>query len=157
MGTSTKAAVSDRSIQTAMDRNDQERRYVDAEPVDPDATTPTAPSTATDRLLDLVWRSHRQWSLAADAARARLDRWRLWNLLLLVLGALAGAVAAQTWLAKGAAMGCAIVAAGVLAVAGFIQTNALNADQAARWTRARAASEALKAETYRFLIRVAPY
>src|SRR4051794_41886619 len=93
MGTSTKAAVSDRSIQTAMDRNDQERRYVDAEPVDPDATTPTAPSTATDRLLDLVWRSHRQWSLAADAARARLDRWRLWNLLLLVLGALAGGVA----------------------------------------------------------------
>jgi len=157
MGTSTKAAVSDRSIQTAMDRNDQERRYVDAEPVDPDATTPTAPSTATDRLLDLVWRSHRQWSLAADAARARLDRWRLWNLLLLVLGALAGAVAAQTWLAKGAAMGCAIVAAVVLAVAGFIQTNALNADQTARWTRARAASEALKAETYRFLIRVAPY
>jgi hypothetical protein len=130
---------------------------VDGDIVEPDPTTVTGPGAPTDRLLDLVWRRHRQWSVAANAARARLDRWRLWNLVLLVLGALAGAVAAQTWLAAPAVTGFAIAAAIVLALAGFLQVNALNADQSNRWTHARAASEALKAETYRYLLRVAPY
>jgi conflict system pore-forming effector with SLATT domain len=55
--------------------------------VDPSATTSSAQGAATDRVLDLVWRRQRQWSRAAGAARARLDRWRRWNLLLLVFGA----------------------------------------------------------------------
>ena len=104
-----------------------------------------------------MWRRHQQWSHAANVARARLDRWRLSNLLLLVLGALAGAMAAQTWLRSGTATGFAIVAAAALALAGFIQAKTLNAAQTTRWTRARAASEALKAEVYRYIIRVAPY
>ena len=110
-----------------------------------------------DRMLDLVWRRHRQWSLAASTARRRVDRSRLGNLLLLVVGALAGALAAQTWLADAAAKGFAIAAAVALALAGFIQANALNAEQLGRWTEARAASETLKAEVYRYLIRVSPY
>jgi SMODS and SLOG-associating 2TM effector domain 1/Protein of unknown function (DUF4231) len=130
---------------------------VDADTADPNSTAPTAEDGRTDRQLDLVWRRHRQWSHAANAARARLDRWRLWTLLLLVLGALAGAMAAQTWLASRAATGFAIVAAVALALAGFIQIRALNPAQTARWTRARAASEALKAEVYRYLIGVSPY
>jgi SMODS and SLOG-associating 2TM effector domain 1/Protein of unknown function (DUF4231) len=130
---------------------------VDANTADSNATAPAAAHPATDRQLDLVWRRHRQWSRVANAARARLDQWRLWNLLLLVLGALAGAVAAQTWLASGAATGFAIVAVVALGLAGFIQVRALNPGQTARWTRARAASEALKAEVYRYLIRVSPY
>jgi SMODS and SLOG-associating 2TM effector domain 1/Protein of unknown function (DUF4231) len=131
---------------------------VDADTVDPNATSnPSAQDAATDRVLDLVWRRQRQWSRAADAARTRLDRWRLWNLLLLVFGALAGAVAAQTWLASGAVTGFAIAAAVALALAGLIQANALNKDETTRWTHARAASEALKTEVYRYLITVSPY
>src|SRR4051794_3858238 len=107
--------------------------------------------------LELVWRRHRQWSVAADAARARLDQWRLWNLLLLVLGALAGALAAQTWLTSAVARAFALLAAVALALAGWLQANALNDKHTLRWTQARAASEALKAEVYRYLIGVAPY
>jgi hypothetical protein len=110
-----------------------------------------------DRRLELAWRRHRQWSLAARAARARLDRWRRSNLALLVLGALAGAVAAQPELPTGVATAFAVVAAVVLAVAGLIQTTALTKDQTSRWTKARAASEALKAEVHRYLVGVAPY
>jgi hypothetical protein len=110
-----------------------------------------------DPRLELAWRRHRQWSRAADRARDRLDRFRSWNLVLLVLGAGAGAVAAQPDLPGGVVTGFAIGAAVVLAVAGFIQTNLLNEDQTARWTKARAASEALKAEVYRYLAGVAPY
>ena len=130
---------------------------MDADTVDPNAAAPSAGGAATDRVLDLVWRRQRQWSRATDAARARLDRWRLWNLLLLVLGALAGAMAAQTWWASGVVTGFAITATVALAVAGFIQANALNKDQTARWTQARSASEALKTEVYRYLIGVSPY
>jgi SMODS and SLOG-associating 2TM effector domain 1/Protein of unknown function (DUF4231) len=130
---------------------------VDANAADSNAPARAAGDGRTDRQLDLVWRHHRQWSHAANAARARLDRWRLWTLLLLVLGALSGATAAQTWLASRTATGFAIVAAVALALAGFIQVRALNPAQTARWTRARAASEALKAEVYRYLIRVSPY
>jgi hypothetical protein len=121
------------------------------------AAIPSAQGAATDRVLDLVWRRQRQWSRAANATRARLDRWRFWNRLLLVLGALAGASAAQNWRASGVVTGFAIAAAVALALAGLIQANALNEDQTARWTQARAASEALKAEVYRYLIRVSPY
>ena len=130
---------------------------MDADSVETDSETVPAPGAAADRLLDLVWRRHRQWSIAANAARARLDRWRLCNLALLGLGAVTGALAAQTWWTPGVATGFAIAAAIVLALAGLLQANALNGDQTARWTLARAASEALKAETYRFLMRVAPY
>ena len=128
---------------------------MDADTVEPHPTAAAGP--APDRVLDLAWRRHRQWSLAADRGKARLARWRLWNLVLLVLGALSGALAAQTWLAAPAATAAAIAAAVALALAGFLQAHALNADQTARWTHARAASEALKAETHRYLMRVAPY
>jgi hypothetical protein len=129
--------------------------------MDPDtagrAAGPTGPAPPADRLLELVWHRHRQWSVAATSARARLDRWRWCNLALLVTGALAGALAAQTWLDPGPATGAAAVAAVSLGLAGFLQAQALNADETARWTLARAASEALKADTYRYLLRVAPY
>jgi Protein of unknown function (DUF4231) len=130
---------------------------VDADTASPSPTTATGPAPVEDRLLNLVWRRHRQWSVAADVARKRLDRWRLWNLVLLVLGALMGALAAQTWLAAGVATGSAAVAAVCLGLAGLLQAHALTTDESARWTHARAASEALKAETYRYLMRVAPY
>jgi hypothetical protein len=130
---------------------------VDAHDVERQSAGAEAAGPPTDRVLDLVWARHRQWSTAASTARARLDRWRLWNLVLLVLGALASALSAQTWPTPGVAKAFALVAAIVLAVAGFLQVHALNAGQIARWTLARAASEALKAETYRYLAQVSPY
>jgi len=121
------------------------------------STAPSTPEPRADRQLMLVWRSQRQWSLAADNARASLDRFRRWNLALLIIGALAGAFAAQTWLNAGVATVFAGVAAVALAIAGVIQANGLNANQTTRWTQARAASETLKAEIYRYLAGVAPY
>jgi len=109
-----------------------------------------------DRVLNLVWRYHRQWSQAAGIAHKTLDRWRQTNLTLLVLGAIAGAVAAQTWLNSAGTAAFAAASAVFLASAGLIQRRALTSDDTARWAGARAASEALKAETYRYLIKVKP-
>ena len=109
------------------------------------------------RHLELVWQRHRQWSRIADAGRDRLDRWRRRNLRLLVLGAVAAALAAQPWLPGWATKVAAAAATLALAFAALIQVNALTTDQTARWTQARSASEALKAEVHRYLIGVAPY
>jgi conflict system pore-forming effector with SLATT domain/uncharacterized protein DUF4231/tetratricopeptide repeat protein len=110
-----------------------------------------------DQLLNQVWRSHRRWSAAAQDAQSHLNRWRGRNLALLVTGALAGALAAQAWANSAVTTSFALLAAVLLALAGLVQRTALTSDETARWTGARAASEALKAETYRYLTRVTPY
>src|SRR3712207_6219864 len=132
-------------------------RRVDADTADPEVTTPDAGGPSADRLLELTWRYHRQWSRAAEAAKKRLDRWRIGNLALLILGALAGAAAATDWGGSAGTRAFSSVATLALTLAGLIPANALNANQPARWTRARAASEALKAEVFRYLGRVDPY
>jgi len=108
-------------------------------------------------VLEGVWQRHRQWSIAASAGRARLDTFRRINLALLVVGAVFGAVAAQPGWPGGVTRGAAGVAFVALAVAGVLQQQFLNADQVARWTGARAASETLKAEVFRYRAGVAPY
>ena len=110
-----------------------------------------------DQMLHAVWHGHRQWSQAATTAQRSVNRWRLSNLLLLVTGAAVAAFAAQTWLTSTAAGALAAVSAALLAAAGFVQASILTSENTLRWTGARAASEALKAETYRYLVRVKPY
>jgi hypothetical protein len=110
-----------------------------------------------DRILNMVWQKHRQWSRAAADAQQSLRRSRLSNLLLLILGAIAAAFAAQSWLDSADTAIAAVVSAVFLAIAGLIQGSMLTADDTSRWTNARAASEALKAETYRYLVGVKPY
>jgi SMODS and SLOG-associating 2TM effector domain 1/Protein of unknown function (DUF4231) len=126
-----------------------------AEPAGPAVTEQDG--QGEDRVLNAVWLGHRQWSKAASTAQKNLSRWRSWNLVLLVLGAVAAAFAAQSWLVPGAVAALAAVSAFLLAAAGFIQGTMLTADNTSRWTDARAASEALKAETHRYLIGVKPY
>jgi hypothetical protein len=108
-------------------------------------------------VVEGAWRRHRQWSIAAGNGRARLERWRRINLSLLVIGAILGAVAAQSSWPRSLTAIAAGGAALALAVAGILQQRFLNADEVARWTGARAASETLKAEVYRYRAGVAPY
>ena len=85
-------------------------------------------------VVEGAWRRQRQWSIAARNGRARLERWRRVNLILLVIGAILGAVAAQSsWLRSVTAI-AAGAAAWALAVAGILQQRFLNADEVARWT-----------------------
>jgi hypothetical protein len=108
-------------------------------------------------VVEGAWRRHRQWSIAAGNGRARLERWRRVNLVLLVIGAILGAVAAQSSWPRGLTGAAAGGAALALAVAGIVQQRFLNPEEVARWTGARAASETLKAEVFRYRAGVAPY
>jgi SMODS and SLOG-associating 2TM effector domain 1/Protein of unknown function (DUF4231) len=115
------------------------------------------PAENADPVLRKVWQTHLQWSVAAGTAQKSLSRWRLSNLVLLVLGAVAAAFAAQTWLTSKETAALAAFSAALLAFAGLIQGRILTSDNTSRWISARAASEALKAETYRYLAGVKPY
>ena len=108
-------------------------------------------------VLEAAWRRQRQWSIAAGNGRARLERWRRVNLALLVVGAILGAAAAQSSWPRGLTAASAGGAALALAVAGIVQQRLLNPEEVARWTGARAASETLKAEVFRYRAGVAPY
>jgi hypothetical protein len=123
----------------------------------PAAAGQSRTAAGADSVLREVWLKHQRWDGAADVAQQSLNRWRLSNLALLVLGAIAAAFAAQTWLVSTAATALAAVSAAVLATAGVIQASTLTSDNMSRWTGARAASEALKAETCRYLAGVEPY
>jgi hypothetical protein len=122
----------------------------------------TAPASAgqdrpADPALQSVWQAHQQWSAAAGTAQKKLSGSRLTNLVLLVLGAVAAALAVQTWLTSNETTALAAFSAFLLTVAGIIQGTVLTPKNTSRWTSARAASEALKAEIYRYLAGVKPY
>ena len=104
-----------------------------------------------------AWRRHRQWSLAAELARRRIERYRLLVLVLLVLGAVMGAAATQSGWPRSVTGTAAGVASFALAAAGVVQQRHLTATEMVRWPVARAASETLKAEIVRYLAGVAPY
>jgi hypothetical protein len=104
-----------------------------------------------------AWRRHRQWSRAAEVARARVDRRRRLVLVLLVLGAVAGAAAAEGSWPRSVTGSAAGVASFVLAAAGLVQQRYLSAAEVVRWPTARAASETLKAQVVRYLAGVAPF
>jgi SMODS and SLOG-associating 2TM effector domain 1/Protein of unknown function (DUF4231) len=108
-------------------------------------------------VVEGAWRRQRQWSMAAGNGRARLERWRRVNLTLLAIGAILGAVAAQASWPRSLTAIAAGAAALALAVAGILQRRFLNPEEVARWTGARAASETLKAEVFRYRAGVAPY
>ncbi len=132
------------------------RETLATERVDPPADR-NGHAAVEHQVLNAVWRGHRQWSKAANAAEKSLNRWRLSNLALLVLGAVIATFAAQTWLVSAAAATLAAVSAAFLAAAGFVQGSMLTSENTSRWTGARIASETLKAEAYRYLAGVNPY
>ncbi|MEO1063704.1 MAG: DUF4231 domain-containing protein [Actinomycetota bacterium] len=115
----------------------------------------TGGGTAT--AVDDAWARHRRYDRVADRSRARLEAARRANLVLLGVGALLGATAAQSGLPDLLQRTTAALAALVLVVAGVVQRRVLQGDLARRWTASRAASEAIKAEVHRRLAGVAPY
>jgi cellulose biosynthesis protein BcsQ len=120
------------------------------------------PAEGEDQVLSAAWRIQQQWSRVANTAQQNLSRARLWNLTLLVLGAVAAVLAAQTWFGLYSTYStvnvvCAAISAALLAIAAFFQGLTLTADNTARWTDTRAASGALEAELFRYLAKVKPY
>ena len=105
-----------------------------------------------------AWRLHRRWSVVAAKTADDLSRWRSINLALVLLGALLGALAAQSqWFSKTVTIVLGGTAAGALAIAGIIQAKMLTADQIHARVGTRAGSEAFKGIVFQYLAGVAPF
>jgi SMODS and SLOG-associating 2TM effector domain 1/Protein of unknown function (DUF4231) len=112
---------------------------------------------STTQACTHAWARQRQWSVAANVGRDRIRRRRQLNLALLILGALSGAVAAVTIWPHAVTTTAATIAVLALTAAGAVQKRWLTGQELNRWATARAASEAVKSEVYRYLAEVGPY
>jgi len=104
-----------------------------------------------------VWNDQQQWSRAANRLKRGIRFWRNFALAFAILGAVLATAATQVGLKTGWGQGLSIAAAVMLAVAPSIQKTKLSQGAIESWTRARSASEGLKAEIYLYLAGVAPY
>lgn len=118
-------------------------------------------------VLDTVADRQAQWSKTADHLKSIIDSARWWVFLLSASGAVLAAVASQLGGGDTAAAATvslnnprawvAIAAAVCLAFATFFTQRLLGADHVTAWVRARAISERLKREAYRYAAGAAPY
>lgn len=96
------------------------------------------------------------WSVTADGLKQRQESARKWVLGLSIAGALLAAIASQMhgegWHKLFAAAGAMSLALGTFLTARFLGQGKTQA-----WVRARAASEALKREAFKFAARATPY
>jgi len=112
---------------------------------------------STRSLVDSVWEHQSVWSQTANVLKARIDRLRTTMLALAVASAVLTTLATQTATLTTAGGRVLALAAGVTVGLVPVVRSRLGRDAVSRWTRARAVSEELKAECYRFLAGVAPY
>jgi hypothetical protein len=97
-----------------------------------------------------VWRRQRQWSALANTKTATLRRWRRTNLLLVVAGAVLGALAAQTWFPTAVAPTVGAIGGVLLAVAAIVQARCIGPTQVKDRVTARSAAETLRAAVHRY-------
>jgi len=96
------------------------------------------------------------WSATADNLKSNLDRVRWLTFVLSVLGALLAAIASQVNL-EAPRFYLAIGGALSLAAVSFLTGRLMGSEHISTWLRARAASEALKREAFKFAARATPY
>jgi hypothetical protein len=96
------------------------------------------------------------WSKTAGALKKNVDFARWLTFLLSILGALLATIAGQLDQPR-PRFYVAIAGAVVLAIMTVLSSRLLSGTQVTNWIRARAASEAIKREAYKYAARAAPY
>jgi SMODS and SLOG-associating 2TM effector domain 1/Protein of unknown function (DUF4231) len=107
------------------------------------------------QLLESLADRQGTWSETANVLKRRHERVRWTVFVLSIFGALAAAIATQQ--ADPAREVFAIIGGVLIALGGLLSARFLTPAKAAGWTRARAASEALKRSSYLYATQSAPY
>ncbi|NHC16404.1 DUF4231 domain-containing protein, partial [Motilibacter deserti] len=98
------------------------------------------------------------WSVAASRAKSSIFRWRTTALVLGMVGAASGALAAQTFSAGSApARTAAVVGAVCLALVPVVLQQRAGLAATTAWIRKRSVSEELKSQMFLYLTRTEPY
>lgn len=104
-----------------------------------------------DELVNALWEKRIRWSHAATRMKLRIDRLRLTVLYLSCWGAVSAALTA-TVLRQSGLPSCIVAATGAAALAGatYVAAQFLTSEAVRRWTRARAVSEGMRQQIFRF-------
>ncbi len=106
--------------------------------------------------IESFWEDYRVWNSVAGDLKKSIVRSRAWVLIFVSAGAVcetAAVVVPDTeWRQV-----IAIAGALLLVITPWIQSKKLSKERVQDWTRARAAAERLKSDTYRYVTGVAPY
>ena len=108
--------------------------------------------------IEEAWELQRRWSMLAKRTAGAIARWRAANLMLILLGSVLGALAAQlsgAWGALAGPLGAASALA--LAFAAFIQSRLLTQERIRLRIRSRAAAESLRGIVFQYLAKVPPF
>jgi hypothetical protein len=105
--------------------------------------------------LEALTSRHGVWSATAEQLKTNLERARWTTFVLSVLGALFAAIASQVPETPRLYLG--IGGSVLLGVVSFLSLRMLGSERVSAWARARAASEALKREAFKFAAWAAPY
>ncbi len=106
--------------------------------------------------LKTAWRRQQQWSAIANRYKGLLTQWRIIVLSLVTSAAVCGTSSGAVE-ADGARTALGILAAVAAACAPILSKQLLGQRSTARWVRARSASEAFKAEIFRYRTRTGVY
>ncbi|MFE7405758.1 DUF4231 domain-containing protein [Isoptericola sp. NPDC057559] len=107
--------------------------------------------------VDQVWEHQLRWSSVAESLQARLQRARIANLCLIVLGSLTAVVVTTGGLSAVLARWVGGLSAVALATAAFVQAQFLTNARVRERLNARAAAESLKSLVYRYLAGASPF
>ncbi|MER7445203.1 DUF4231 domain-containing protein [Micromonospora avicenniae] len=107
--------------------------------------------------VDAVWQQQGVWSRAAGHAQRRIVQGRQAVAGLTIVAAVAGTAAAQLGGVQAGAGRALAVLAGVALALVPVAARSTGREAVQAWTRLRSVSEALKADVYRYLARVAPF
>jgi hypothetical protein len=138
-----------------------------------DGTNANTPSTASEpaatltaeglqAIVESAWQDQVRWSMTASRLKSRLGLARVLTSVGGVTGALLDTIAAAIGEndpanIKSLQAPLAIIGAVILAASAYVLRTQLSQDRVQAWIRARSVSEALKEETYRFLVGATPY
>jgi hypothetical protein len=112
-------------------------------------------ASTMDDMFKLLWQRYRTWSVTSTLLKKRSTVWKRYVLILTILGTALATLGpfAPSPLARLLPLGGAVA----LAVATFFGKELLDSKHEERWTRARAAAEALKSEACKYLVQAPPY
>ncbi|MFI1377897.1 DUF4231 domain-containing protein [Embleya sp. NPDC020886] len=112
-------------------------------------------TVGTDPVLAQTWRAQRRWSLAASAAKASVQRWRLVRLVLGVSGAILATAGTQVHGDPGKVL--SLIGALGVGLVPLVTSLRLQPARIEAWTRLRSVAEGLKSEVYLYLTSSDPY
>ena len=122
-------------------------------------------------VFDYTWKQYRKWAATSRKQKASITMWRILVLLLMVVGAICGAISSQLDLqavvqtemqaihdeALSFTQLVSYFGAIALALAAFFSTQALSRDREQRWILSRSIAEACKSELFKYRVASVPY